>query len=230
MPLPPSSLAARAALPQSGYVSTADPVPLSTKHPLAWTCIVCSLLVISTRSILALVYGSGCCDQPARSCVHRCGCLCSIADVDPLLDKPAASKNFFKAEKIDITWNKQGTACLVRTATETDATGKSYYGETNLYYMGVKSGESIHVQLGEAKLGSPLSLLPPPPARPLLQQPSISARSAPPIADRACMLGDIPISRVGLPCQRFHRCCDSYSPDNLRVCPRSRLFTAYPTS
>lgn len=31
----------------------------------------------------------------------------------------------------------QGTACLVSSATETDATGKSYYGETNLYVVHV---------------------------------------------------------------------------------------------
>ena len=45
------------------------------------------------------------------------------------------------------TVSSQGTACLVSSATETDATGKSYYGETNLYYLSVVDGMSAHVQL-----------------------------------------------------------------------------------
>jgi translation initiation factor 2A len=51
---------------------------------------------------------------------------------EPNFERPLCNKSFFKAEKIQICWNKQGTACLVSSATETDTTGKSYYGETNL--------------------------------------------------------------------------------------------------
>ena len=145
-----------------------------------------------------------------------------MLDVDPLLDKPAASKNFFKAEKIDITWNKQGTACLVRTATETDATGKSYYGETNLYYMGVKSGESIHVQLGGANSGSPS---PPFPPALSLNYPAFPLGRHNQLPTGLVCLGIF--LAPGLVCHASgsHRCCDSYSPDIILLLPRlSRLY------
>lgn len=56
----------------------------------------------------------------------------------PHFDKPLCNKSFYKAEKITMVWNPQGDACLVNAATETDTTGKSYYGETNLYYMAIQ--------------------------------------------------------------------------------------------
>eukprot|EP00039_Didymoeca_costata_P028763 m.22112 g.22112 ORF g.22112 m.22112 type:complete len:614 (+) comp7343_c1_seq1:51-1892(+) len=66
---------------------------------------------------------------------------------EPNLSMPLSSKSFYKADKIQICWNNQGTACLVSTQTETDATGKSYYGETNLYYLAVKDQTSMQVIL-----------------------------------------------------------------------------------
>lgn len=68
----------------------------------------------------------------------------------PKFNQPLCNKSFYKAENISVIWNPQGTACLVSAATETDTTGKSYYGETNLYYMAVKDGVSIHVILDKA--------------------------------------------------------------------------------
>ncbi|KAI5475647.1 hypothetical protein MNV49_001064, partial [Pseudohyphozyma bogoriensis] len=52
-----------------------------------------------------------------------------------LLSVPSASKTFYKSDKITMKWNKAGTQLLFLTATEVDKTGKSYYGETNLYMM-----------------------------------------------------------------------------------------------
>lgn len=66
----------------------------------------------------------------------------------PNFELPVANKSFFKADQVNVLWNRQGTACLVSTQTEVDSTGKSYYGETNLYFLSVKDGVSTHVQLG----------------------------------------------------------------------------------
>jgi len=59
---------------------------------------------------------------------------------EPNLERPLAFKSFFKADKINFKWNAEGSACLIATATDLDTTGKSYYGETNLYYMGMREG------------------------------------------------------------------------------------------
>lgn len=65
----------------------------------------------------------------------------------PKLDVPVLNKSFYKADKVSMTWNKQGTAVLVSTQTEVDKTGQSYYGETNLHFLSVKGGISVNVQL-----------------------------------------------------------------------------------
>jgi translation initiation factor 2A len=44
-----------------------------------------------------------------------------------------ASKSFYKADKVDFHWNKTGSAILIFVQSEVDKTGKSYYGEMNLY-------------------------------------------------------------------------------------------------
>jgi len=48
---------------------------------------------------------------------------------------PISNKAFYKAEKIQMIWNKNGTKVLVLTSTEVDSTGKSYFGETGLYFL-----------------------------------------------------------------------------------------------
>ncbi|SCZ90873.1 BZ3500_MvSof-1268-A1-R1_Chr1-3g02336 [Microbotryum saponariae] len=44
-------------------------------------------------------------------------------------------KTFYKADKITMKWNRSGSNLLFLTQTDVDKTGKSYYGETNLYMM-----------------------------------------------------------------------------------------------
>ncbi|KAI8371554.1 eukaryotic translation initiation factor eIF2A-domain-containing protein [Radiomyces spectabilis] len=51
------------------------------------------------------------------------------------LNQPISHKTFYKADKIQLFWNSLGTSLLIMTQTEVDKTGKSYYGETNLYYL-----------------------------------------------------------------------------------------------
>eukprot|EP00053_Salpingoeca_punica_P013788 m.124886 g.124886 ORF g.124886 m.124886 type:complete len:603 (-) comp16306_c0_seq2:233-2041(-) len=64
----------------------------------------------------------------------------------PRFESGLSNKSFYKADKVDMVWNKQGTAVLVSTQTEVDKTGQSYYGETNLYYL-TAAGLSVAVQL-----------------------------------------------------------------------------------
>jgi len=42
---------------------------------------------------------------------------------------------FFKAQEAQLLWNSTGSALLVCTHTDIDKTGKSYYGETGLYFL-----------------------------------------------------------------------------------------------
>ncbi|GAA6002623.1 hypothetical protein JCM10207_007598 [Rhodosporidiobolus poonsookiae] len=62
---------------------------------------------------------------PASVRIHSLQALSSVS----------CQKTFYKADKIQMKWNKSGTNLLFLTQTEVDKTGKSYYGETNLYLM-----------------------------------------------------------------------------------------------
>lgn len=55
----------------------------------------------------------------------------------PNFNQPICSKNFFKAEKCQLVWNALGTALLALASTDHDTSNKSYYGETNLYLLGI---------------------------------------------------------------------------------------------
>lgn len=46
-----------------------------------------------------------------------------------------ASKSFYKADQVHMRWRPTGGALLVHTHTDVDKSGKSYMGETGLYYM-----------------------------------------------------------------------------------------------
>ncbi|KAI8997919.1 eukaryotic translation initiation factor eIF2A-domain-containing protein [Gaertneriomyces semiglobifer] len=62
---------------------------------------------------------------------------------------PLAQKSFFRADSCVFHWNKLGTAVLVFTHTDVDATGKSYYGETNLYYLAIAGTFDARVELNK---------------------------------------------------------------------------------
>lgn len=55
----------------------------------------------------------------------------------PNFNQPVCSKTFFKAEKCQLKWNALGTALLALASTDHDTSNKSYYGETNLYLLGI---------------------------------------------------------------------------------------------
>jgi translation initiation factor 2A len=65
----------------------------------------------------------------------------------PSFASPVSNKTFFKADNVQMFWNDLGTNLLVLTQTEVDKTGKSYYGETNLYYLAVAGNFDCRVPL-----------------------------------------------------------------------------------
>lgn len=65
----------------------------------------------------------------------------------PSFGQPVSQKTFFKADKVQMKWNKLGTALLVLASTDVDSSGKSYYGETNLYLLGIAGSYDSRISL-----------------------------------------------------------------------------------
>lgn len=65
----------------------------------------------------------------------------------PNFNQAICSKNFFKAEKCQLKWNSLGTALLALASTDHDTTNKSYYGETNLYLLGIAGAYNSRIDL-----------------------------------------------------------------------------------
>ncbi|EGF84373.1 hypothetical protein BATDEDRAFT_18651 [Batrachochytrium dendrobatidis JAM81] len=63
------------------------------------------------------------------------------------LQTPLSSKSFFRADSVNFYWNSLGTNVLVFTHTDVDVTGKSYYGETSLYYLSITGNFDCKVTL-----------------------------------------------------------------------------------
>ncbi|KAH7340102.1 translation initiation factor eIF-2A [Rhizoctonia solani] len=60
---------------------------------------------------------------------------------------PTSQKTFFKADKAAFKWNAAGTHVLLFTQTDVDKSNKSYYGETNLYFLSAKGDFDCRVTL-----------------------------------------------------------------------------------
>lgn len=58
-----------------------------------------------------------------------------------------SNKTFYKADSVTMYWNKLGTNLIVLTSTDVDKSNKSYYGETNLYYLAVAGNFDCRVAL-----------------------------------------------------------------------------------
>lgn len=69
---------------------------------------------------------------------------CQIIRMDENLPV-TATKVFYKAQSVTFQWNNVGTAALVKTMTETDDSGKSYYGGAHLYFLRADGEESCVV-------------------------------------------------------------------------------------
>ncbi|UZJ56294.1 hypothetical protein CBS101457_005614 [Exobasidium rhododendri] len=81
---------------------------------------------------------------PASVRIYPLSALIPTPDEAP---RPISQKTFFKADKIQIKWNTAGTGLLFATSTDVDKTGKSYYGETNLYMMSTRGDFDCRVAL-----------------------------------------------------------------------------------
>lgn len=69
----------------------------------------------------------------------------------PNFDGPGsmiANKSFYKADSVDMIWNKKGSAALIVATQDVDTTGSSYYGETALHFLAV-NGDSSNVTVGK---------------------------------------------------------------------------------
>lgn len=65
----------------------------------------------------------------------------------PQFDNPVSQKTFFKGDKVELKWNALGTTLIVLAVTESDKTGKSYYGETTLYVLSANGGFDSRITL-----------------------------------------------------------------------------------
>ncbi|KAI9847295.1 MAG: hypothetical protein M1837_002882 [Sclerophora amabilis] len=65
----------------------------------------------------------------------------------PDFGSPVSQKTFFKGDKVQLKWNELGTSLIVLAQTEVDKTGKSYYGETNLYILSANGGFDSRIEL-----------------------------------------------------------------------------------
>lgn len=65
----------------------------------------------------------------------------------PSFAQPVSQKTFFKADKVQLKWNEQGTSVIVLAQTEVDKSNKSYYGETNMYILSANGGFDSRIQL-----------------------------------------------------------------------------------
>lgn len=64
-----------------------------------------------------------------------------------MFNSPVSQKTFFKGDKVQLKWNKQGSSLLVLAQTDVDRSGKSYYGETTLYLMSTSGAFDARVTL-----------------------------------------------------------------------------------
>lgn len=46
-----------------------------------------------------------------------------------------AAKSFYKAQDVKLKWSPTGSALVIETRTDVDTSGKSYYGETGLFFL-----------------------------------------------------------------------------------------------
>jgi translation initiation factor 2A len=65
----------------------------------------------------------------------------------PQFNTAVSQKTFFKGDKVQLKWNALGTTLIVLAQTETDKTGKSYYGETTLYVLSANGGFDSRITL-----------------------------------------------------------------------------------
>ncbi|KAG9124395.1 hypothetical protein FRC07_011779 [Ceratobasidium sp. 392] len=70
-----------------------------------------------------------------------------IYSLAALAGAATSQKTFYKADKATFKWNAAGTHVLLLTQTDVDKSNKSYYGETNMYFLSAKGGFDCRVTL-----------------------------------------------------------------------------------
>jgi translation initiation factor 2A len=72
----------------------------------------------------------------------------SIATLnEEIIPNHLAQKTFFKADRCQFRWSPNGRNLLALISTEVDKTGKSYYGESNLYFLAADGKFDCRVDL-----------------------------------------------------------------------------------
>eukprot|EP00961_Rhodomonas_salina_P145026 1952119-Rhodomonas_salina.1 len=66
----------------------------------------------------------------------------------PNLAEPVSRKQMFRASDASFLWSPNGAGVLVRTSTDVDTSGKSYYGESKLTFL-ASDGSDLNVALGK---------------------------------------------------------------------------------
>lgn len=71
----------------------------------------------------------------------------SVWNITASIRSPICSKTFFKADSCKLAWNSLGTALLALASTDVDSSNKSYYGENNLYLLGIAGSYDSRITL-----------------------------------------------------------------------------------
>jgi translation initiation factor 2A len=66
----------------------------------------------------------------------------------PNFSAPVSQKQFFKGDKVQMIWNKNGTGLIVHAQTEVDKSNKSYYGESTMFLL-TTTGFDSRITLGK---------------------------------------------------------------------------------
>lgn len=65
----------------------------------------------------------------------------------PNVKTPVSQKSFFKGESCTFHWNVLGTSLLALVSTDVDSSNRSYYGETQLYLLGISGSFDQKIDL-----------------------------------------------------------------------------------
>ncbi|GMM32497.1 hypothetical protein DAMA08_052420 [Martiniozyma asiatica (nom. inval.)] len=65
----------------------------------------------------------------------------------PNVKSPVTQKSFFKGESCTFKWNSLGTSLLALVSTDVDDSNRSYYGETQLYLLGISGSFDQKIDL-----------------------------------------------------------------------------------
>lgn len=83
-------------------------------------------------------FAAGKSGAPGRISLHQC----PDAGGELLL-----KRSTFRADAVDLKWSATGLACLALASTSSDSSGKSYYGESEAYFLNATTREDTRIEL-----------------------------------------------------------------------------------